>query len=64
MDLRAEPIVLTVPVIEKERYFSVQLVTTRIPLTSTGLAVAPPATTGQLPNLPNRTNRGVLCDRA
>jgi hypothetical protein len=26
MDLRAEPIVLTVPVIEKERYFSVQLI--------------------------------------
>jgi hypothetical protein len=26
MDLRAEPMVLTVPVIEKERYFSVQLV--------------------------------------
>lgn len=26
MDLRAEPLVLTVPVIEKERYFSVQLI--------------------------------------
>src|SRR6266404_5001188 len=26
MDLRAEPMVLTVPVIEKERYFSVQLI--------------------------------------
>ena len=26
MDLRAEPIVLTVPLIEKDRYFSVQLV--------------------------------------
>ena len=26
MDLRAEPIVLTVPPIEKERYFSVQLI--------------------------------------
>src|SRR5271156_3013158 len=26
MDLRAEPIVLTVPTIEKERYFSVQLI--------------------------------------
>lgn len=26
MDLRAEPIVLTVPVIEKERYFSIQLI--------------------------------------
>ena len=26
MDLRAEPIVLTVPAIEKERYFSVQLI--------------------------------------
>ena len=26
MDLRAEPLVLTIPVIEKERYFSVQLV--------------------------------------
>ncbi len=26
MDLRAEPIVLTVPAIEKERYFSIQLI--------------------------------------
>ena len=26
MDLRAEPIVLTVPPIEKERYFSIQLI--------------------------------------
>jgi hypothetical protein len=28
MDLRAEPIVLTVPIIEKSRYFSVQLIDT------------------------------------
>ena len=26
MDLRAEPIVLTVPAIEKDRYFSIQLI--------------------------------------
>ena len=26
LDLRAEPIVLTVPVIEKDRYFSIQLI--------------------------------------
>jgi len=55
MDLRAEPLVLTIPPIEKDRYFSVQLVDAyNIPTTSTISAAGPPATAAETISSPDR----------
>jgi hypothetical protein len=56
LDLRAEPIVLTVPPIEKDRYFSVQLIDWYT-FNFDYIAAVPPATMAAASSSPGRAGR-------